>query len=65
MILIGEENYANEKEFGKPIFDELKDISQHGLTIDGIRHEIDVISCCDWKVQATIEGTVIVMLLTL
>ena len=52
----GDENYENQKKFGKQIFDELKDIDRNGLVIDGIWHEIHVSSSCDWKAAACIEG---------
>ena len=56
MFYIGDENYENIANFGKPIFDELKDISPNGIVIEGVRHTIDVVSSCDWKAEATIEG---------
>ena len=54
--LSGDEDYENIGRFGKPIFDDLKDLSQNGLVIEGVNHNIDVVSSSDWKVQATIEG---------
>ena len=54
--LTGEENYENIRDFGQQIFHELKDISQNGMTIEGVHHDIDVVSSCDWKAEALIEG---------
>ena len=55
-IISGEETYENQKKFGKEIYSELKDIDMNGITIDGIHHNIDVVSSCDWKAAACIEG---------
>ena len=52
----GEENYENIRDFGQPIFEEMKDISANGIVFQGVHHEIDVVSSCDWKAEAIIEG---------
>ena len=52
----GDEDYKNIQRFGKPIFDDLKELSENGLLIEGVNHNIDVVCSSDWKAQATIEG---------
>ena len=45
-------------KYGKKTFAELNHINQHGFSFHGIHHKVDVISCCDWKAAACIEGLV-------
>ena len=56
-FISGDETYQNQKKYGKEIFDELKDIDTNGIVILGVWHMIDVVSSCDWKAAACIEGT--------
>ena len=55
-LIKGVENYVNQMKFGKKTFAELEDINQNGFKFHGIHHEIDVVSCSDWKAAACIEG---------
>ena len=52
----GEENYENQLKFGQEIFHELENINDTGYYFHGIHHTIQVISCCDWKAGACLEG---------
>ena len=56
--VVGVENYENQMKYGKKTFAELEDLNQNGFHFNGIHHQIDVVSCCDWKAAACIEGTV-------
>ena len=52
----GDENYDNHLKYGKEVFEELTELQRTGCDFEGIHHEIKVISCCDWKAGACIEG---------
>ena len=52
----GVENYENQMKYGKKTFQELEYVNTNGFAFEGILHRIDVISCCDWKAAACIEG---------
>ena len=44
-------------KYGKKTFAELEELDKNGFYFNGIHHQIDVVSCCDWKAAACIEGT--------
>ena len=43
-------------KYGKEIFEELQNLQMNGIIIANHHHEIKVVSCCDWKAGACIEG---------
>ena len=45
-------------KYGKRTFAELEHINANGFEFEGIQHQIDLVSCCDWKAAACIEGNV-------
>ena len=45
-------------KYGKKTFAELNHINQNGFKFNGVHHKVDIISCCDWKAAACIEGSV-------
>ena len=56
VLLIGDENYINQKEYGERIFKELQDFAEEGVEINDIHHDIELVSACDWKGAVCIEG---------
>ena len=56
-FLSGNEDYDNQRKYASAIFSKLGIIRRKGLVIDGKIHDIDVVSCCDWKAAACIGGT--------
>ena len=52
----GAENFENQLRYGRKTFAELEEINRNGFYFSGIHHKVDVISCCDWKAAACIEG---------
>ena len=56
MLCLGDENYENLQMYGNPTFNELHDIMENGLNIRGVFHSIEVVSCCDWKAAACLDG---------
>ena len=63
-LILGIENYDNQVKYGKRTFAELEELDRNGFKFEGVHHEIDVVSCCDWKAAACIEGLVHVFLAT-
>ena len=61
-FILGIENYDNQMKYGKKTFDELEEIHRNGFTFEGIHHDIDLVSCCDWKAAACIEGLLTISL---
>ena len=55
-LIAGVENYENQMKYGEKTFAELEDINRNGFSFNGIHHQVDIISCCDWKAAACIEG---------
>ena len=55
-IKSGTENYKNQLKYGKHTFEELQEIARNGWFFDDNHHIVDIISCCDWKAGACIEG---------
>ena len=56
IIEIGDESYDNQVKYGGQTFAELESIQIEGLIFEGQHHRVDVVSCCDWKAGACIEG---------
>ena len=52
----GDETYNNQMKYGKEVFEELNELQQNGFDFEGIHHDIKIVSCCDWKAGACIEG---------
>ena len=52
----GAESYDNQLKYGEEVFMELKNIQDNGFQFEGIHHDIRILSCCDWKAGACIEG---------
>ena len=58
----GSETYESQLKYGKEVFQELQELQEHGFVFGGIHHDIKIISCCDWKAGACIEGAISVQL---
>ena len=43
-------------KYGKETFCELEYVNENGFIFQGIHYDIQVVSCCDWKAAACIEG---------
>ena len=52
----GAETYENQLKYGKEVFQELREIQENGFDFQGVHHDIKIVSCCDWKAGACIEG---------
>ena len=55
-ILIGEENYDDQKKYGGKVFDQLNNLQTNGIEIKGVWHRIDLVCCSDWKCGSMMEG---------
>ena len=56
IIISGDKSYDNQIKYGQDIFKELEDLQESGFDFEGIHHDIKIISCCDLKAGACIEG---------
>ena len=58
--MVGDESYDSLKENASQTFRELESLDKLGIFIDGVHHDIKVISSSDWKAGCCIEGKVVI-----
>ena len=58
LYLTSAETYENQCKYGQEVFEEFNTLQEEGFNFGGFHHDITVVSCCDWKAGACIEGTI-------
>ena len=55
-MIIGDESYENYKKHAGDVFDQLNELQENGLEIEGDLHKIVIVHSSDWKAAACIDG---------
>ena len=63
-VSTGDESYDNYQKYATDIFEQLNDLQQNGIDVQGVAHQILLLHSSDWKAAACIDGKYMLNIMT-